>query len=153
MNKLVVLPGLTALGVVAGIASSGIIANAATTTQTTATSSSQQTTADQNAPQTPRGPHQYNGQTETVLTGNDLTKATDAAKTKYPNATVDRAETDADGDGTYEVHMKNSDGSMVTVFLDSSFNVTSTANGMSNKNPGPQGGHKDDTTSSTAQTN
>jgi hypothetical protein len=74
------------------------------------------------------GPHSANGVTETPLTGDDLAKATSAAQTAEPGATVDRAETDADGDA-YEVHMTLADGSHVTVKLDSSFNVTSTADG------------------------
>ena len=41
---------------------------------------------------------------------------------------MERAETDAEG-ATYEVHMTKSDGSEVTVKLDSNFNVTETLNG------------------------
>jgi uncharacterized membrane protein YkoI len=75
------------------------------------------------------GPHQANGTTETPLTGDNLAKATAAAKTAVPGATVDRAETDADG-AKYEVHMTKSDGSQVTVKLDDNFKVTSTINGQ-----------------------
>lgn len=138
MNKAFIVPGLSALGVVAGLAVgtglSGVVANAATTTNSTTSTASSSTTN-----QVPQGPHQYNGKTETALTGDSLSKATSAAKTKYPNATVVRAETDVDGDGTYEIHMQNSDGSQVTVFLDSNYVVTTTASGMSNKNPAPTG--------------
>lgn len=146
--KKYMLPGVAALGVVAGIAGANIAANAESTTNTTgdsATSTTTGGTADRQAP--PSGPRTVNGKTETELTGDDLAKATNAAKAKYPNATVDRVETDIDGDGTYEVHMDNN-GQRVTVFLDENFSVTSTANGMSNKLPagGPQ--QKDDTDSS-----
>lgn len=75
------------------------------------------------------GPHQANGITETLLTGTDLSKATAAANAAVPGATIERAETDADG-AVYEVHMKKSDGTEVTVKLDANFNVTKTANGM-----------------------
>jgi uncharacterized membrane protein YkoI len=75
------------------------------------------------------GPHQANGKTETPLTGDALTKATAAAKAAVAGATVDRAETDAEG-AAYEVHMTKSDGSKVTVKLDSGFKVTQTVNGM-----------------------
>jgi uncharacterized membrane protein YkoI len=74
------------------------------------------------------GPHQANGITEAPLTGSDLTKATDAAKAAVPGGTVERAETDAEG-AAYEVHMTKSDGSDVTVKLDSSFKVTETVDG------------------------
>jgi uncharacterized membrane protein YkoI len=74
------------------------------------------------------GPHQANGITETPLTGDNLSKATDAAKAAVPGATVQEATTDADG-AKYEVHMAKSDGSEVTVKLDAAFKVTSTVNG------------------------
>ena len=75
------------------------------------------------------GPHQANGVTETALTGDDATKATAAAQAAVPGATVDRAETDADG-AAYEVHMTKADGTKVTVKLDSNFAVTGTIDGM-----------------------
>ena len=75
------------------------------------------------------GPHQANGVTETALTGDDATKATAAAQAAVPGATVDRAETDADG-AAYEVHMTKPDGTKVTVKLDSNFAVTGTIDGM-----------------------
>ena len=81
------------------------------------------------APDWSKGGHQANGKTETVLTGDDLTKATAAAQAAVPGATVRRAETDAEG-AAYEVHMTKADGSIVTVKLDSNFNVTETLDGM-----------------------
>ena len=71
-----------------------------------------------------QGPHTANGITEAPLTGDDLTKATAAAQAEVPGATIDRAETDAEG-AAYEVHITKSDGSEATVKLDASFNVTS----------------------------
>lgn len=58
-----------------------------------------------------KGGHTANGKAETLLTGTDLEKATAAATAKVSGATVLRAETEADGKGTYEVHMRKSDGS------------------------------------------
>jgi hypothetical protein len=81
------------------------------------------------APDWSKGGHQANGKTETVLTGDDLTKATAAGQAAVPDATVQRAETDAEG-AAYEVHMTKADGSIVTVKLDSNFNVTETIDGM-----------------------
>ena len=74
------------------------------------------------------GPHQANGVTETALAGDDATKATTAAQAAVPDGTVERAETDADG-AAFEVHMKKSDGTEVTVKLDSNFVVTQTNSG------------------------
>ena len=45
-----------------------------------------------------------------------------------PGATIERAETDAEG-ATYEVHVTKADGSESTVKLDASFNVTSVEDG------------------------
>jgi hypothetical protein len=73
----------------------------------------------------PSGPHHANGVTETPLTGDELARATAAAQAAVPGATVDRAETDADG-ATYEVHMTKADATRVTVKLDGNFAVTAT---------------------------
>ncbi len=70
------------------------------------------------------------GPDETLLTGSALTQATSAAQAAEPGATVIRAETNSSGASTYEVHMTKSDGSVVTVLLDSSFTVTSTIDGF-----------------------
>ena len=45
-----------------------------------------------------------------------------------PGATIERAETDAEG-AAFEVHVTKADGSEATVKLDASFNVTSTETG------------------------
>ena len=71
---------------------------------------------------TKAGPHQANGITETLLTGDDLAKATAAASTAAPGSTVVRAETDADGD-VFEVHITQADGSKATVKLNADFSV------------------------------
>jgi hypothetical protein len=61
------------------------------------------------------------GPGETLLTGTDLQKATAAATAAVPGATIIRAETNSSGASPYEVHMKKSDGTEVTVELDSNF--------------------------------
>jgi hypothetical protein len=106
-------------------------ANAQTATTTPGTESPTTPTQGQprQAPDWSKGGHQANGKTETLLTGDDASKATASAEAAVPGATAQRAETDAEGT-TYEVHMTKSDGSIVTVKLDSSFNVTQTIDGM-----------------------
>ncbi len=79
------------------------------------------------------GPHQANGKTETPLTGDELAKATSAAATAAPGSTVERAETDADGDA-FEVHVTNADGTKSTVKLNADFSVKTVEAGR-------QGGH------------
>jgi hypothetical protein len=70
-----------------------------------------------------------NGVVEKLLTGDTLAKVTAAAQAAVPGATIERAENDAEG-SPYEAHMKKSDGSEVTVKVDSNFKVTSVLNGM-----------------------
>ena len=104
-----------------------------TTTAPAAEAPASQPPADQGqprqAPDWSKGGHQANGKTETALTGDDAAKATAAAEAAVPGATAQRAETDAEG-AAYEVHMTKADGSVVTVKLDSNFNVTETIDGM-----------------------
>jgi len=77
------------------------------------------------------------GPDETLLTGTDLQSATAAATAAVPGATVIRAETNSSGASPYEVHMKKSDGSYVTVELNSSLGVITTVSGFG---AGPAGG-------------
>ena len=130
-------------GGAAGLLAFGSSANAADTTSTAtataATSAADTSTAATPAasstatPAKPAGPHQANGITETLLTGDDLAKATAAANTALPGATVVRAETDADGD-VYEVHVTKADGTQATVKLNADFSVKTVESG------GPGGG-------------
>lgn len=92
------------------------------------TASSSSAASSSPAPDANHGPHTANGITETPLTGDDLSKATAAAQAAVPGATIDRAETDAEG-ATYEVHVTKAGGSESTVKLDASFNVTSVDDG------------------------
>jgi len=87
----------------------------------------------------PAGPHTANGITETELTGDQAASAQAAVAAAYPDATIVRLETDADGD-VYEAHITMADGSQATVKFDASFNITSTETG----GPGRGGpGHGD----------
>ena len=76
----------------------------------------------------PHGPHVANGITETVLAGDTATSAEAAVKAKYPDATIERMETDAEG-AVYEAHITKADGSHATVKLDANFAVTDTLSG------------------------
>lgn len=78
-----------------------------------------------------------NGPGETVLTGDDATKAKAAALEAVPGATVIRVETDSSGEAKYEAHLTKSDGTQVTVLMDENFEVTATVDGFGG--PGPQG--------------
>ena len=69
-----------------------------------------------------------NGNKEVLLTGDTADKVRAAAQAAVPAATIQRVETDAEG-SPYEAHMTKSDGTHVTVKVDSSFKVTSIENG------------------------
>jgi uncharacterized membrane protein YkoI len=130
VRKLVAGGALAAAAVVGGALGATLLgtADAATTPTASGTSS---TAPDQgrSAADSGKGGHQANGKTETVLTGDALTKAKAAALAAVPGATVQRAETDAEG-AAYEVHVTKSDGSTATVKLDANFKVTETIAGM-----------------------
>ena len=135
---------LMTAAIVAGAgAGAATIAGAANATSS-GSSSSAAATAPATAPTTGQPPAGApdpstlaNGPGETLLTGTDLSSAVAAANTAVPGATVIRAETDAQSSG-YEVHMKKSDGSIVTVHMTTAFSVTSTDSGFG---PGPGPGH------------
>ena len=85
-----------------------------------------------------------NGITEQPLTGDVADKARAAVLAEYPDATIQRMETDAEG-AAYEAHILQADGTPATVKLDDSFTITGLETG------GPGGGHRgsggDDSTS------
>ena len=126
------LLGATVAGGAVGAAIVGNPASAQTSTTTapSATAPADPSTGAAPAQGTPpSGPHQANGKTEALLTGDDLAKVTAAVQAKEPGATIIRAETDADGD-VYEAHITKSDGTQATIKFDADFNVTSEQAGM-----------------------
>ena len=62
---------------------------------------------------------------ETLLTGDAAAKVTAAAKAELPGATVERVETDADGNAKYEAHVQRADGSQAIVYVNDNFEVVS----------------------------
>lgn len=66
---------------------------------------------------------------ETLLTGDAAAKVRAAALAKVSGGTIERVETDADGNAAYEAHMTRSDGSRVTVYVNKSFEVVGTEAG------------------------
>ncbi len=68
------------------------------------------------------GGHQANGKTEALLSGDELAKVTAAAAQAAPGATIERAETDAEGDA-YEAHIVQPDGTRATIKFAADFSV------------------------------
>ena len=124
--------GLVAGGILAGTLS----ANAATDDQSTATYAYSQegttgaapdTTGDSDGDRGPRGngdPSQPQRSDEKLLTGDTATKVTDVVKAKYPDATIQRVETDSDG--VYEAHIVDASGQQLIVQVGEDFSITGT---------------------------
>jgi hypothetical protein len=64
------------------------------------------------------------GAGEEPLTGDTATQVEEAVLAEYPDAEIERLETDADG--VYEAHITTAGGDRVTVELDADFTVTGT---------------------------
>jgi uncharacterized membrane protein YkoI len=144
IRKAIVGAALVGTTLVGGAAGAALINGAAgaedATTTTTAPAASgtattaAATTADPGTATRPafdpaKGGHVgANGTKEELLTGDTAEKVKAAALAAVPGGTVERVETDAEG-AAYEAHMRTSDGSEVTVKLDSAFKVTSTEDG------------------------
>jgi hypothetical protein len=109
--------GLVAAGVVAGgIVAATLSANAAS--PTTAGTSTSQPTDDPSQPQRAD---------EQLLTGDTKTQVEAAVRAQYPDATIQRTETDSDG--VYESHVVTADGQDLIVQVGSDFAVTGTQQG------------------------
>lgn len=133
-GAIVIGASVGAAGIASAATSSG---SSSTSTSTGSSSSGSAAGAPSGTPPTGGDPATLtHGPNETLLTGTDLQKATAAATAAEPGATVIRAETDSSGASPYEVHMKKSDGTYVTVELDSSFTVVTTVSGFG---AGPSG--------------
>ena len=118
-NILLVTASLTALALggsaLAGAASGG---------------GSSSNSGNSSAPAANRGPAGFPPQRadETLLTGDTAAQVRKAALAKV-SGTIERVETDADGNAAYEAHMARSDGTRVTVYVDKSFDVVSVKSG------------------------
>ena len=109
--------GLVAAGVVAGgIVASTLTANAADTATPEGTTS--EATVDPSQPQR---------SDEQLLTGDTKTQVEDAVRAAYPDATIQRTETDSDG--VYESHVVTADGQELIVQVGGDFTVTGTQEG------------------------
>jgi hypothetical protein len=107
-----------------GIANAASGSNSGSSSGSSSTGSSQSSSPAAQQQNAPRG---WGGQRsdETLLTGDTASKVEAAAKARVPDGTIVRVETDADGNAAYEAHMTKADGSLVTVYVDKSFDVVS----------------------------
>ena len=89
-----------------------------------------------------KGGHQFNGVTEALLEGDTAAKVTSAAEGAVADGTVERVENDAEGNAPYEAHVVKSDGSHVTVYVNSDFSVSKVE--ADQGHGGPRGHHAPD---------
>jgi uncharacterized iron-regulated membrane protein len=84
---------------------------------------------------------------EEALTGNTAERVTAAVEAEYPDATIERVETDSDG--VYEAHIVTSDGEELIVQVGKDFEITGTQTG--GHGPHGRGGpHEEPLTGATA---
>ena len=116
--------GLVAVAAVAAAALGGsAIAGAAGNGSSTGTSPTP--AAKQGKPHMRGGRHVgANGVAEKALSSDVAAKVKAAALDKYPGATVERVETDADHGSPYEAHITTKDGKHLEVLVDQSYAVT-----------------------------
>jgi predicted nucleic acid-binding Zn-ribbon protein len=111
--------------IVGGIIAGTVTANAADEGSTaTDSSASQHDGRGHHGPPGDGDPSQPQRDDEELLTGDTATQVTDAVLAEYPDATVERVETDSDG--VYEAHIVTADDERLTVELDEGFAITGT---------------------------
>jgi uncharacterized membrane protein YkoI len=124
----VVAMAAVALGLAGGSYGIASAASGSGSSSSGSSSSSSGATTQSAAPaQAPNAQHPWGGQRsdETLLTGDTKAKVEAAAKAELSGATIERVETDADGNAKYEAHVVKSDGTPATVYVDEDFNVVS----------------------------
>ncbi len=124
-TALLVSTGVAGL-VAGGVLMTGFSANAADDSASSGASYSGRygaPPAGQGTNPNPGDPSKPQRSDEKLLTGTTRDKVLAAVKAKYPDATVQRVETDSDG--VYEAHLLV-DGKPVTVEVDKSFAITGT---------------------------
>lgn len=128
VDKKTIVSGALVLALGVGIAVGSSLnvfqANAQTTTPSTIQTQNSQVKPNDNFDPAKGGHIGSNGKKEELLTGTAAEKVSAAASKAVAGGTIERVETDAEG-SAYEAHMTKSDGSRVTVKLDSNFIVTS----------------------------
>ncbi len=112
---------IAAIAVAAFIAGGALSAAAAPTVAATAQLIASVTPSA--SPDGDGGRHERNGVGEEELTGDVADQVRAAVEAEYPDAAIERLETDADGDA-YEAHIRQADGTRATVKLDESYNIT-----------------------------
>ena len=135
LTKGIAASALLIAGLGAGTAVlSGTSASAATNDTAATSVASTASTSTAPSTNTPPDPTKSIRSDEHLLTGDTATKVRDVALAKYPDATIQRVETDSEG--VYEAHIVTAAGDQVIVQVGADFTITGTQTG----GPGPNGG-------------
>lgn len=117
IRKALIAVGLLAAFALGGAAVAGAVDGGSSSAAATTTS----TTEEQ------REPRQRSD--ETLLTGDTAERVRAAALEEFPGGTIERVETDGDGNAAYEAHMVKADGTRVTVYVNREFEVVGSEEG------------------------
>jgi hypothetical protein len=113
-----------------GVIAGGIIAGTVTATAADEggtgpdSSTSQDDRRGHHGPRGNGDPSQPQRSDEELLTGDTAGQVTDAVLAEYPDATIERVETDSGG--VYEAHIVTTDGERLTVLVGEDFEITGT---------------------------
>src|SRR5687767_9764813 len=110
IRKTLLMIALLAAFALGGAAVAGAVQGGSGSSTAAATTSTATTEDDRSAEPRPRSD-------ETLLTGETAAKVRAAALAKVEGGTVERVETDGDGNAAYEAHMVKADGSRITVYV------------------------------------
>ena len=116
------------VGLVAAFALGGAAVAGAVQNNSAAPAAATTTTPTQPPPA--RGHHHGGGRPdETALSGQTAEKVRAAALARVSGGTIERLETDADGNAAYEAHMRRANGTPVTVYVNEQFQVVKVEDG------------------------
>src|SRR5687768_3185070 len=121
-------------GAAAGLVASGVVAGAILAATVSASADDETTATGSSTSQSAGDPSQPQRSDEELLTGDTKSQVEAAVLAEYPDATIERTETDSGG--VYESHIVTTDGEHLIVQVGEDFAVTGTDTG------GGHGGHR-----------
>ena len=111
-------------GAAAGLVASGLVAGGILAGTLSASADEGTTSTDSSTSQSAVDPSQPQRSDEELLTGDTKTQVEEAVLAEYPDATIERVETDSGG--VYEAHIVTDDDERLTVLVDEDFEITGT---------------------------
>jgi uncharacterized membrane protein YkoI len=135
ISKTLLVLGLVAAFALGGAAVAGAVQGGSGDSSAAAGTTSTATTQEEDR----AAPRQRSD--ETLLSGDTEAKVREAALAEVEGGTIERVETDGDGNAAYEAHMVKADGTRITVYVNREFEVVGSEEG---RGPGPGSSPPDD---------